>query len=51
MSHPTPGRFENHYVMAMDVPAKGRAWFGTPLLAEIEVHDAATANPIWLSKD
>jgi hypothetical protein len=41
---PRVGRFENHWVMRMAVPTKGRttgwdekvrqAWFGTPLLAE-----------------
>ena len=33
------GRFENHWVMALDVPGRQRAYFGSPLLAETVVVD------------
>lgn len=36
-SAPKAGRFENHWVMSMDVAGKGRAYFGTPILAETVV--------------
>ena len=32
-----PGRWENHWVLCMDVGGKGRIYFGTPLLAETVV--------------
>jgi hypothetical protein len=30
----SPGRFENHWVLSMDLAGKERVYFGTPLLVE-----------------
>jgi hypothetical protein len=34
---PRPGRFENHWILCMDIVGKGRAYIGTPLLVETTV--------------
>ncbi len=34
---PREGRFENHWVMTLEVPGKPKAYFGTPLLVETVV--------------
>jgi len=33
------GRFENHWILRMDVAGKGAAYFGTPLLVETTVYE------------
>ncbi|MGC8863264.1 MAG: hypothetical protein ACP5R5_10885 [Armatimonadota bacterium] len=33
------GRFENHWVMALEVPGRQRVYFGSPLLTETVVAD------------
>jgi hypothetical protein len=42
---PRPGRFENHWILTLDPPARPRAYFGTPLLVETTV-DGAEGPPL-----
>ena len=44
------GRFENHWILCMDVVGKQRNFIGNPLLVETAVYDSAKANEAWVQE-